>query len=121
LTENGFIIVAIDHKSAEAFNYAKQFLERSLKGKRSYRIADLFWQWPQKADAKIEDYEGIQRIWAELRAVGKRVKKDKGREVIPEEKVFRFGELCKGLESYDKTGTPSDLMKRLRLGYKQSR
>jgi hypothetical protein len=112
----GFLIIAIDNKSSHVFNYAIRSLQRRLKGRRSYRIADLYWQWPRDADAmqNVEESQSIQR--AEWRAIGKRVKKGKGGGIILEEKIFNFQELCKGLESYDKTGTPSDLMKRLRLG-----
>jgi hypothetical protein len=119
LADDGFVIVAINNKSAEAFNYAIRFLQRNLKRERSYRIADLFWQWRKRADAKIEESEGIQRAWAERRAIGKRVKRADGGRLILEEKVFNFRELCKGLEGYDETQTPSNLMKRLRLGCKK--
>jgi hypothetical protein len=109
---NGFVLVAIDNKSHEAFNYAVQFLQRRFKSRRSYRAADIFWRWPENTDRGC--------IVAEVKAIGKRVKKNKdGQTVILEDKVFNFRELCKELEGYDKTGTPSDLMKRLRSNYER--
>src|SRR5262249_49194512 len=97
LDSEGFLIIAIDDKSSEAFNYAIQFLvQRRLKGRRSYRTPDLYYQWHRDPDA--------MKNVGEWRAIGKRVKKAKGGGIIQEEKVFKFQELCKGLESYDKTG-----------------
>jgi len=120
LVDDGFVLVAIDSRSREAFNYAIQFLERRLKRSRSYRAADLYWNWPKTA-GPIPAEEGLfedKSILAEWQAIGKRVKRSKGGDVVLESNVFKFQELCKGLESYDKTGTPSDLMKRLRSGLK---
>jgi len=117
LADDGFVIAAIDYKSREAFNYAIQFLERRLKKSRLYRAADLYWAWPKTAiPQRGELTERAKRIVAEWRAIGKRVKRSEGGDVVLESNVFKFQELCKGLESYDKTGTPSDLMLRLRSG-----
>jgi hypothetical protein len=56
-------------------------------------------------------------VHAVAHAKGKRRKKrGKGQaDLIVEEKVFEFQTLCKGLESFDKIGEPSDLMKLLRF------
>jgi hypothetical protein len=120
LDAEGFVLVAIDNKSREAFNYAIQFLERRLKGSRLYRGADLYCDRPKNTGA-ISAGEGLfkhKRILAEWRAIGKRVKRSKGGDVVLESNIFKFQELCKGLESCDKTGTPSGLMLRLRSGLK---
>jgi hypothetical protein len=121
LADDGFVIAAIDNKSREAFNYAIQFLERKLKGSRRYRVADLYWRWPDKAAdlGQLRQREAIGEnngIWAEWRAIGKRVRKSEGRDLVSESNVFNFRELCKGLERYDETRSDSDLMSRLRLG-----
>jgi hypothetical protein len=108
LAEDGFLIVTIDNKSSEAFNYGIQFLQECrLKARRSYRNADLYYQSSGHPDAT--------KNVGELRAVGKRINKAGGGEIIQEEKIFNFQELCKGLESYYETENPSDLMKRLRF------
>jgi hypothetical protein len=142
LSDAGFVLVAIDNKSREAFNYGIQLLQRCFKTRRSFRAADIYYQFPEKplpVRSLDEDYargytwdkvskmskaqrlgvamaEQAQVVHAECLAINKRRKKrGKGHaDLILEEKVFEFQELCKGLESFDDTGEPSDLMRRLR-------
>ncbi len=115
LADDGFVLVAINNKSREAGNYAIQVLQRTFKGRRSYRDADTYWRWLEKAEAIRSEDKPFERIPVEW-AIGKRVKQTKNGPIVLEEKVFNFRELCKGLESYDKTGTPSELVLRLRSG-----
>ena len=140
LSDAGFVVVAIDNKSRETFNYGIQFLQRRLKDRRSFRAADIYYKFPQQKQpppllpddeytwekvSKLSQAERNSLAWrmaeqtetlhAECRAIGKRRKKRKGQaDVIPHEKIFEFQKLCEELESFDETGEPSDLMRRLR-------
>ena len=113
LAANGFVLVAIDNKSREAFNYAIQFLRQGFKGKRSFRGADIYYRWPEKAQASYSMVEPCEVIEAEPRAIGKRIKKTQQGDVILESKVFEFQELCKELASLDEAKNDSELMERL--------
>jgi hypothetical protein len=146
LSDAGFVLVAIDNKTSEAFNYGIQLLQRYFKGKRSFRTADIYYEFPKEALPvpslnadyargytwdKVSKMSKAQRdalgaamaqqsdataIHAVCYGIGKRQRKrGKGQtDVLSEGKVFEFQKLCKGLESFDKTDVPSDLMKLLR-------
>ena len=142
LSDAGFVLVAIDNKTSEAFKYGIQLLQRYFKGKRSFRTADINYKFPEEAPAvpslnddyvlgytwdKISKMSKAQRdalgvamaqkadadaIHAEARVIGKRRKQHEVRA----EKVFEFQEFCKELERFDETQRPEDrgLVKRLR-------
>lgn len=147
LSDAGFVLVAIDNKTREAFNYGIQLLQQYFEDRRLFRTADTYYEFPKEtlpvpsADDdsargytldKISKMSKVQRdalgaafaqqadadaIHAICYSIGKRRKKrGKGQaDLIVEQRIFEFQKLCKGLESFDKTGTPSDLMKLLRF------
>jgi hypothetical protein len=147
LSDAGFVLVAIDNKTSEAFNYGIQLLQRYFKDRRLFRTADTYYEFPKETSpvSSLEDDYARGYTWNEVSKmrkvqrdalgaaiaqqadaaaihavrylIGKRPRKrGKGQaDLIVEGKVFEFQKLCKGLESFDKTGVPSDLMELLRF------